>query len=224
MLSARSFGLVSYSLTIASSALPTLAIISYFSGWQYVNEYFSSFNINRSSFSFNDYTVFTYSFSVAVNLPKIIVVYKLSALKWIGPLLLLFIGPYIVKGLSSKIIRLSLLRIWSWLWLLVALFFSSQQAGAIDAKKVMEGNARAVDIIFSKTFKENLIISKGEPWADQKISEIQKAAKNNALVLIWRSSNDTILLIFGSSGDNHGKPIEILRINSKEIVSTITKI
>ncbi len=59
----RVFVLLGKALKIPVRALPTLAIIAYFSGWQYANEYFSEFGINRSNIAFNDYTVFTQNFS-----------------------------------------------------------------------------------------------------------------------------------------------------------------
>ena len=49
---------------VAPNTLPFLAILAYFSGWWYRNEYFSEFGIPRSSFTVADYTVFIHSFSV----------------------------------------------------------------------------------------------------------------------------------------------------------------
>jgi hypothetical protein len=212
-------GLINRSLKISASSIPTLAIIAYFSGWQYVNEYFSSFNINRSSFSFTDYTTFTHSFSVLANMFPLITGFDVDMLKWLLPILLLIIGPVLVKRISKKLPRLTILNIWSWACLITALFYLSQQAGELDANKVKNGNARPVEIVLSESFKKNLMATGGKEWAAQRIEEINRASKNKALALIWRNSNETILLLLGDSGDTYKKPIEVLRINNGDIVA-----
>lgn len=47
-------------------------VVAYFSGWHYANEYFSYFSVNRSSFSFDDYTVFLYSFFILVSVSDVL--------------------------------------------------------------------------------------------------------------------------------------------------------
>jgi len=216
--SKHTLSLINRSLKISAGSIPTLAIIAYFSGWQYVNEYFSSFDINRSSFSFTDYTTFTYSFSVLANIVPLITEFDLNILKWLLPILLLIIGPILANRLSKKLPRLTILTIWSWVCLITALFYMSQQAGALDANNVKRGNARPVQIVLSESFKKNLIVTMGKEWTTQRIEEINRASKNKALALIWRNSNETILLLLGDTGDRYKKPIEIQRINNSDIV------
>ncbi|WP_141215668.1 hypothetical protein [Hahella sp. CCB-MM4] len=87
----------------------------------------------------------------------------------------------------------------------------------------MNRNARPVDIIFSHSFYDNLSLNKGENFSSQIIEDIKKASRTGALALIWRTSDETIILMFGSSGKFHGKPIEILRINNSEIITVFSK-
>lgn len=214
--------LINQSLKISAGALPTLAIIAYFSGWQYVNEFFSSFSINRSSFSFTDYTTFTYSFSVLANIVPLILNFKFQVFYWLVPTVFLFAGPRIVRSITKQTTQNSVLITWSWVCLITALFFLSQQAGALDAQKVKNTQARPVKLILSKSFKNNLISIKGENWANQRMDAINKASNNGALALIWRNSNETILLIFGTSGKFLKKPMEVLRLNNKDITAVFS--
>lgn len=215
-------GLLNRSLRISARALPTLAIIAYFSGWQYVNQYFSSFNINRSSFSFTDYTTFTYSFSVFANIVPMILKFGIRTFSWFVPLFMLITGPILAKRLNKRLPRLTILSIYSWACLITMLFFMSQQAGELDADKVKNGNARPVELVFSKSFKNNLISSRGRLWADQRIKELNRASKNKALALIWRNSDETILLLLGDSGDLYRTPIEVIRVNNGDIAAIFT--
>lgn len=52
------------------------AVVFYFSGWWYRNEYFYTFGIPRSSFTAADYTVFVHAFSVVWQIPHIVTDYK----------------------------------------------------------------------------------------------------------------------------------------------------
>ena len=54
---------------VSLSNLGAFAVVAYFSGWHYVNAYFSFFNVNRSSFTFDNYTIFLYCFFVLVKVP-----------------------------------------------------------------------------------------------------------------------------------------------------------
>ena len=216
-------GLIGKALSITGKMLPTLAIVAYFSGWQYVNEYFSSFNINRSSFSFNDYTVFTYSFSVIAAVPKILIQFSVHLLLWLLPFVTLLLGPHLVKLLPRSLPRMMILKIWSWFFLIVGLFFVSQQAGRYDGSYIKENGARSSQVILSKSFLEDMKANMGENWAKQKVEEITRASKNSALALIWRNGSESIFLMFGSTGKLHGKPLEIIRINNNSIVSTHAK-
>ena len=111
-----------------------------------------------------------------------------------------------------------MLRIWLFLMLSIILFILSKEAGKIDANKVLARQARAISVEFTKSFKEDLISLKGENYAKQKIEEIRNAAQKGALALIWRNTSETIILMFGVTGNVKGKPIEIFRINNSKIL------
>lgn len=139
-------------------------------------------------------------------------------------LVALVAGPFVAPKLPKAIPRFLLLRLWVWLWLILALFWISQEAGRIDARKVFDKQARGVNIFFADAFKKDLAANENKHWAEQRIAEIRKASELGAVALIWRSSEESILLMFGTSGELKGVPIEILRINNSYIVSIFTKI
>jgi len=219
----NSIGHLLTSLKIPAIALPTLAIIAYFSGWQYVNEYLSNFNINRSSYAFSDYTTFVHSFSVISNIFNLIPEYKFNTLFWISPFVLLILGPKIISFLPKNFSQKIILHVWSWTLLFTMLFFLSQQAGSYDAAQIKNKKWRPISlIIFSKSFKESLVITKSENYAKARINELNQAASNDALALIWRNSNETILMQASDSGSNKGEPIKILRIDNSHITAIET--
>ncbi|BCE03447.1 hypothetical protein [Marinicellulosiphila megalodicopiae] len=220
------------SIVIAGTALPVLAILAYFSGWHYAAEYFSEFNINRSNILFNDYTVFTHSFSVITALPKILFNMKLEISFWLIPLLLLLLGPYIKFRIENKYEKFKtyshmLLKIWSWSLLLIATFNCSQQAGRYYANSVKnEAGYRSVNVIFTKDFMSDLKEYNGSDWTLNRKFLFKNSAKNNALGLIWRNSSETILAIYDSSGDpeTNNKMVEVIRIDNSNISMILSTI
>lgn len=215
--------LIRSSLLIAGNSLPTLAIVAYFSGWQYVNEYFSAFGINRSTFSFTDYTTFLYAFSVVTKAPSLICELNLKSSIGIFSLLMLIMGPIFMRQLKVNFNRFPLLKAWSWIWLILALFFISQEAGKIEAKKTLNKEARQVEVFFSESYKKNLIAVEGKEYGKQKFEELLEASHLGAFAIIRKDANETILLQFGTKGDHHEIPLDILRVNNNHIVSITYK-
>ena len=211
-------------LRIATSALPTLAIFAYFSGWQYVNEYFSTFGINRSSFAFSDYTVFVYMFSVVAKFPEMILSFSGEFLLGIAAILATLAGPVAAPRLPRVWPRMLLLRLWVWIGLALAVFFVSQLAGRLDAQSVLDGHARTVNLFFTPDFEKHLAANLGKNGATQRVQEIRKASEKGALALIWRSANETILLLYGTSGQFHGCPLEILRMRDSYILGVFASV
>jgi hypothetical protein len=210
-------------LKISGAVIPILAITAYFSGWQYVNQYFSEFGINKSSFSFNDYTVFTYLFSVVTKIPQMIRTFNIEFIKSVFLVLLIFICPLLIERTFRPELRKLSLTVCTWSLLILSLFFISQEAGTIDANKVFKREARPVDVYFTESLKNQLKFNKDENWASERIAGLRNASDLGAIGLIWRNKEETILLIFGTDGDLHGEPLEILRLSNKYIVSIFTK-
>ena len=220
----RTFVLIGRSLKISVGALPTLAIITYFSGWQYANEYFSQFGINRSNIAFNDNTVFTQSFSVVANIWGLLMDWDASRLLWVIPFFLVVIGPKMFKLISKKIPRLTGLRSWAWIWLMIGLFNVSQQAGAYDADLVKSGCARKVKPIFTRNFNKDLATPETEVIMEALTSGLVRASSNNAIALIWRSQSETFFLRFSDSLPDEIEPIQVVRVNNNIISVILSKI
>jgi len=211
-------------LSLSAKAIPAFAIFAYFSGWLYLNEYFSEFGINRSSYGFSDYTTFLYLSSVIAKILEMLIDLNLEVYKAILAVLIMVSGPILSKKLPKFMPRMLILRVWVWFWLSVALSFVSIEAGRVDAQKVFNKDAQSVKVYLTKSFKEEIAASYGNEYAEVRISEILEANEKGALALIWRNANEIILLMYGVSGQFHGKPLEILRINNRFIVCVITNV
>ena len=207
-------------------SLAGLAIIAYFAGWNYVNEYFSSFNVNRSSFVFNDYTVFLYSFFVILEIPRTIIAGTLNSLFGIAALILTFLGMAInFRGQheplrSAILIRRAFLIVCGFTFI----YLFSIEAGRLDAQQVSQGNARQIDMTVTQDFYKALSAQHGKALADLQMNDLNDANHNNALALIWRNSEETIILHFDTTeGTNHGQPIATYRIPNEFIALLETK-
>ena len=124
---------------IPIESLTGLAIAAYFSGWNYVNEYFAFFDVNRSSFVFNDYTIFLYSFFVITKVPSIVAAGTLKSILGLATLLvtIVVLASRFHRRPSSFVSLIRRLLIVATGLTFVYLF--SIEAGRIDAEKVSQG-------------------------------------------------------------------------------------
>ena len=197
----------------------TFAIIAYFSGWLYVNYFFHEFGINRSSFSFDHYTVFVYFFYVLIKVPDFII-----AVSWKS-----FYGFLaLFAGLTTSAIRLTTNRIPALdlaqrvvviLLLFGCIFFFSIDAGQRDARNALnERSGRAVSVVFTKDLEEAYAKQFTPRHATFVLCELTSAGDNNALALIWRNSEETLLLRYETTeGADRETPIATFRIPNQFI-------
>ncbi len=222
---------ISEGIKIPTNFLPTLAILSYFSGWVYINEYFSTFKINRSSVTIDDYTIFVHFFFVIKKIITSIFYLKNSCLFLfiIASILILTAGLFLYDRqylfFKNKIISSAFI----WIWLIISIFIISKEAGRIDAIEVSKGTDKKVDIIFTESFKKSLVtsapinevqktsLSDNEIYAKTRLKSLQKKIEHKAIQLIWRNANESIFLIFATSGSRQGEAMEVIRLNNNSI-------
>ena len=210
--------------TIRVESFVAFAIIAYFSGWQYVNAYFSYFNVNRSSFSFDDYTIFLYFFYVLVKLPQILLAGTSDSIAGITFLIVMVLVSSI--GFSKPIhIAINLVQRIVIVGLGIGCLFSfSLEAGRIEADRVaIQGQARPISIVLSKEFIADMVEYRGQAYTDEWITMMKNWDDRGALGLIWRNSNETMLQIYETQGPGLGRPAETYRIPNRFIVSIKSK-
>lgn len=202
------------------------AVVAYFSGWNYVNTYFSDFDVNRSGFSFDDYTVFLYSFFVLVKAPEIFLSGVWDALHGtrsaaaIGAIAL--VAMLLVSALrfgqrihaNADLAR----RI-----VLVALGFGflwgfSVEAGHMDAQAVKARNARGVEVTLTSDFYETLTTQRSADYAVAYKDAFARDNKCGTLALLWRNDYETLVLRFESAAaETHGDLTSVYRFPNKYI-------
>ena len=195
------------------------AIIAYFSGWLYVNYFFSEFGINRSSFSFDHYTTFVYFFYVLIKLPDFVLAISLNSI--FG--LIALIGALVISTITVTTNRIPVLdlaqRIAVISLIFGCIFFFSIDAGQRDARNVIdERYARAVSVVFAKDIEEAFAKQFTPLHATFVLCELAAAGDNNALALVWRSSEETLLLRYETTvGADREAPIATYRIPNQFI-------
>lgn len=195
------------------------AIIAYFSGWHYVNSYFSMFGINRSSISFDNYTVFLYSFYVLAEIPSMLVTFKTDA-RWAFATLIamLFASAIDFSPLHRPIVHF-FQRIVVVVLGISSLFFFSVAAGTSDAEQVLyQKMARPVTITFTEKLKKSWETQYDAAYADVAWREFREAGRLGAFALIWRNSDETVILQYETAaGEGHGAPVAVHRIPNQFI-------
>lgn len=185
------------------------AIVTYFSGWQYLDAYFSRFNANEWNAWFNDYTIFLYSFFVLADLKG----------SWVW--IINFVFFMVVVGFLSTIrisdrysmtgtfIRRFLIAIGVF-WFL---YHVSHDAGIRKAEALLASDEeRRVEVYLSKQFYGELKKTLDEETANVFLADLIKQSREGTLRLIWRTDDDTIVLLAG-----HDRPTTY-RIPNKFIV------
>ncbi len=190
------------------------AIIAYFCGWHYVNTFFSHFGINRSSLSFDHYTVFLYSFFVLVKLPSILISATPNAFKGLACLFfLLAISAIDIRVSLYKLTR-SIQRLLAAAGAIAFLYYFSVEAGNVDARQIIVAKeARPVSVTLTGDVGDSLSTQYDTKYSDTWISEFRDAGRDGALALIWRNSEETVLLQYDTAiGASHGAPVATYRI------------
>ena len=204
---------------ISIENLTGLAIATYFSGWNYVNEYFAFFNVNRSSFAFNDYTIFLYSFFVIAKVPLIVAAGTLKSFLGLTFLIvtLTILATEFHKCPPALIALARRLLVVATGLAFVYLF--SIEAGRIDAERVSQGQARQIDVTLAPSFFRAYEEQYGERRSAIWRKDLLQANQNDAFALIWRNTEETLLLQFDTTeGCNHGKPTVTFRVPNDHIV------
>ena len=205
-------------------SLPGLAIVAYFSGWNYASEYFSAFDINRSSFQFHDYTVFLYSFFVITKLHLVAIACTIES----HFAVLSIVGMFVCLTTTFRTLAHSLLPIIRCTLAIVLgvvfVYLASTEAGRISAERVYRGSARQIDITLTPQFYSALRHQHGEAYAQAQKDDIADANHNDALALIWRDREETVILQYDTTqGASHGEPVVVYRIPNEYIALLETK-
>ena len=201
------------------------AIIAYFSGWLYVNYFFSEFHINRSSFSFDNYTIIVYFFYVLIKAPDFL--FSMSFNSFFG--LLTLIGAFVVSAIrftKNRIPALDLVqRVAMTLLIFLCIFYFSIDAGQRDARSIIyEGRTRPVSIVFTKDIEEAYASQFTPRHATFMLCELTAAGDLGGLALVWRSSEETLILRYrGVEGTNRPDPISTYRIPNQFIALVESK-
>lgn len=183
--------------------LSILGILTYFSGWWYWNTYLSTFGINRSSITSPDFTVVLHAYSAISAIPFMISTRQFELFPSFVCVSLIFIGFILRRCITKRLSRVFILRIWSWLLLFVAVHSVSNEAGQIDAKYVLDGCGRVVEILSNPTLhraKENT----GE-GNNRRLYNIFEESSDGMVVLLWRNSTETILFHYTGDTDDDGR-------------------
>ena len=236
---------------VSLERLVGFAVVAYFCGWHYVNAYFSYFSVNRSSFSFGDYTVFIYLFFVLVNAPDVLYEGTWGAVRdaWNA------VRDEGVWGAVCKM-RVSAAAI-GVVFLIAMLLVSALRfgrripAGAdlarrivlvvlgvgflrgfsiasadMDARAVASGNARIADITLTPDFYRELTAQRSKEDVDEYKSRLQQDNKCRALAVLWRNDHETLVLrLEPEIAENHGKATHVYRFPDRSIafISTLVQ-
>lgn len=199
------------------------AIVAYFSGWLYVNYFFSEFGINRSSFTFDHYTVFVYFFYVLIKVPGMLLGWTLN---WeLNPFLGLvtLLGALVVSAIRLTRERIPALDLAQRVLVVLlgfgCIFFFSIEAGIRDARGVIdERKAREVSIVLTKDIEDAYARQFNPAHAKFVLCDLAAAGDNGALALVWRTSEETLILRYDDTvGADHSTPIATYRIPNEYI-------
>ena len=201
--------------------LGALAVLAYFSGWQYVNAYFSYFNVNRSSYAIDDYTVFLYFFYVIVTLPNVLISGSVQSIVAVLLLALaFFLSAIKFRGAPHRLLnslRLALLLAAAF----GALYLFSIEAGTRAAHDVARGRARAVEVTLTPAFWYAYATHHSTDHKQALKDDLSRANNNDALAVVWRNNDETLILQYDdTAGTSHGNPIGVYRI-SNDFISLI---
>ena len=193
---------------ISFERLIGFAIVTYFSGWHYLDAYFSRFNANEWNAWFNDYTVFLYSFFVFADLKN----------SW--AYILAFTVFMVIVGLLSAIKipdQYGIARIFFGRFLIAAgvlwfLYHLSHDAGERKAEVLLTSTGKRVEVYLTENFRRELEATLDQDSAGFFLNDLTHQGERGKLRLIWRTNDDTIILLAGSN------PPTTYRIPNKFIV------
>ena len=199
--------------------LSTFAIVVYFAGWWYKNAFISSFGVNPSSMTMPVHTVFIHAFSVVTAIPDVVT--DLDNLKSIVVpviLLLLFLLClrrgliYIGRKRNVRLLGRSIASSWfgrlfGWALLLYVVYSISIAAGSQEATELSATGGKRAVVLFDSS-----LIADSSPES-VKLRRITEDSEQKKIGLVWRDSNETILVRLGSQN----VVVEYLRIDNEHI-------
>ena len=207
-------------------SLVAFAIIAYFSGWNYVNTYFDAFGINRSSLSFDQYTIFLYSFFVILEIPGITISGEPRFFLGIGALL----GCLVLAAVDSPKVQQPLFSYARKILIaglgIGCVYFLSCEAGAREASSVKDQKeSRKVSVTFTETV-ESALASLYDPVRGRfLICQLRQAGLNDGLALIWRNSDETVILRYSTTaGADAENALATYRVSNDHIALIESKV
>ena len=176
------------------------AIVAYFSGWHYLDAYFSHFKVDTWIPSFDDYTIFLYSFYVLVTLPDILRQLEFDVVMAAVLLCVCFLfsaAKFPERFDTAKSFMGRLLMAAGGLWCLYVFSIEAGQMKAAEVSRDLE--KRRIILTLTKEFRQELRASRNVYYADQFFEELEVASREGRVGLIWRSSNETLILLHNST-------------------------
>ena len=215
-----------YILEISINKIVTIGILSYLAGWVYLYYYFQHFNVRISSIAFDAYTVFIYAFFALTKLPALLFnagQYPQSLAATFFFLVILFVPAIDFRGrplFSSNVALRTATVVIGIFWLVVC----SRDIGLLDAEKVTSmSDSRPISLIFKGDSKWTLNPRDDERRPSSLIERFAQAERNGGLFLIWRNSDETVVLLKEPSKDKQlGSSLVSYRI-ANEVIASIRR-
>ena len=213
---------------ISINKIITIGISSYLAGWVYLYYYFQHFNVRISSITFDAYTVFIYAFFALTKLPGVLLCglqYPQSLVATFLLLLILFVPAIDFRGkalVSTNATLRTVTVVAGIFWLVVC----SRDIALLDANKVTSmSDGRPISLIFKEDSKWTLRPRDAERRPNSLIDRFAHAERNGGLFLVWRNSDETVVLLKGPSEDKQsGSTLVSYRIANEVIASIRSEI
>lgn len=199
---------------VSLERLAGFAIAAYFSGWNYLDAYFSHFNVNSWTYAFNDYTIFLYSFFVLVKVRDVL---WQSLQDWMinapGLVILALIVSCLLLAVNLTEKRQKYDALKNFVGKLATaiaglgcLYVFSIEAGRISAREVSQDlDTRRIILTLAEGFEKQLdtwYTARGkENHAEHLLAELDAAGEDKRLGLIWRSNSETLVLLTNEAGE-----------------------
>ena len=208
---------------ISINKIVTIGVLSYLVGWVYLYYYFQVFNVRISSIAFDAYTVFIYAFFALTKLPDLLLSrgqYPQSFVATFLFLLILLVPAIDFRGralVSSNATLRTVTVVAGIFWLVVC----SRDIALLDAEKVASMlDDRPISLIFKEDSTRTLRPGDDERRPNSLIEKVAQAERNGGLALIWRNSDETVVLLNEPSEDKKsGSSLVSYRIANEVIAS-----
>ena len=211
---------------ISINKIVTIGILSYLAGWVYLYYYFQIFNVRISSIAFDAYTVFIYAFFALTKLPDLLLSggqYPQSLVATFVFLLILLAPAIDFRGsalVSSNATLRTVTVVAGLFWLVVC----SRDIALLDAETVASmSDGRPISLIFKEDSKWTLRPGDDERRPNSLIEKVAQAESNGGLALVWRNSDETVVLLKEPSEDKKsGSSLVSYRI-ANEIIASVRR-